>query len=116
MCTSSWRRLNEADYLLDEPHSDTLSPHGLDTLDSQALLSSDEEEADEALSLPSAGLANVRGETPEMEEKDQEVDIGEFDWGDADKEVEDFLAEFGEDASYTTDESDNERYPIVRLG
>jgi hypothetical protein len=110
MSASSWKRLDEASYLLDEPHSDSFSPpNGLDPLDTQALLSSDEDD-DEALSLPSAGVANVRGETPESEEEDEDVDIGEFDWGDADKEVNDFLAELGEDAMYTTDESDNERY------
>ena len=64
-----------------------------------------------ALSLPSAGVANIRGETPESEDEDEEeeVDIADVDWGDADKEVNDFLAELGEDAMYTTDESDNER-------
>jgi hypothetical protein len=109
MSASSWRRLDEAAYLLDEPHTDIFSPpNGLDPLDPQALLSSDEEEDDEALSLPSAGVANIRGETPEPEEHN-EVDIGEFDWGGADKEVDEYLAELGEDAAYTTDESDNER-------
>jgi hypothetical protein len=110
MSASSWRRLDEADYLFDEPHHDAFSPpNGLDVLDAQALLSSDEDD-DEALSLPSAGAANIRGETPEAEDDEEDVDIGEFDWGDADKEVNDFLAEMGEDAVYTTDESDNERY------
>ena len=110
MSASSWRRLDEASFLLDEPNSDAFSPaNGLDPLDAQVLLSSDEED-DEALSLPSAGIANIRGETPEPEEEDEEdVDIADVDWGDADKEVNDFLAELGEDAIYTTDESDNER-------
>ena len=72
----------------------------------------DDEDEDEALSLPSAGVANVRGGVSEDEEGglDEEVDIGELDWGEADKEVNDFLAELGEDAIYTTDESDSERY------
>jgi hypothetical protein len=113
MSASSWTRLDESSYLLDDPHSDSLN--GLDPLDPQALLSSDDDN-EEALSLPSAGVANVRGETPEPEDDheddNQEVDIGEIDWGDADKEVNDFLAEEGEDASYTTDESDNERYEL----
>jgi len=113
MTASSWRRLAEADYFLDEPHSEGLSPpNGLDSLEAQTLLSSDEEDDDGALSLPSAGVANVRGQTPESEEEEigpEDVDIGELDWGDADKEVNDFLAEIGEDAVYTTDESDNER-------
>lgn len=113
MSASSWHRLDEADYLLDEPNHDVFSPpNGLDVLDAQVLLSSDDDD-DEALSLPSAGAANIRGGTPEAED-DEEVDIGEFDWGDADKEVEDFLAEMGEDAFYTTDESDNERYNPFR--
>ena len=117
MSASSWSRLDEGTYILDETHSDAFSPpNGLDPLDTQALLSSDEDD-DEALSLPSAGVANVRGETPEPEQEDEEVDIGEFDWGDADKEVNDFLAELGEDAVYTTDESDNERYsPSLYVG
>jgi hypothetical protein len=113
MTASSWRRLSETDYFLDEPQAEALSPpNGLETLDTQALLSSDEDDEDEALSLPSAGVANVRGETPDLEDEDvaEEVDIGELDWGDADKEVNDFLAEIGEDAVYTTDESDNERF------
>jgi len=117
MSASSWRRLNESNYLLDEPHSDAFSPpNGLDPLDTQAFLSSDEDDEDEALSLPSAGVANVRGETPESENEDEDVDIGEIDWGDAedwgvaDQEVNEFLAEIGEDAAFTTDESDNERY------
>lgn len=89
-------------------------PNGFESLETQALLSSDEDD-DEELSLPSAGVANVRGQTPESEdedvsEEDEDVDIGELDWGDADKEVNDFLAEIGEDAVYTTDESDNERF------
>jgi hypothetical protein len=111
MSASSWSRLDEAEFLLDDPHSDAFSPaNGLDQLDAQALLSSDEDD-DDALSLPSAGVANIRGETPEPEEEDEEddVDIADVDWGDADKEVNDFLAELGEDAIYTTDESDNER-------
>jgi hypothetical protein len=109
MSASSWSRLNEAAFLLDEPHSDAFSPtNGLDPLDTHALLSSDEDD-DEALSLPSAGVANIRGETPELEDEDEEDEVDEFDWGDADKEVNDFLAELGEDAMYTTDESDNER-------
>ena len=118
MSASSWRRLDESNYLLDEPHSDAFSPpNGLDPLDTQAFLSSDEDDEDEALSLPSAGVANVRGETPESENDEEDVDIGEIDWGDAedwgdaDKEVNEFLAELGEDAALTTDESDNERYP-----
>jgi RNA polymerase II subunit A C-terminal domain phosphatase len=112
MTASSWRRLDETDYFLDEPRSDALSPpNGLENLEAQALLSSDEEDDGEGLSLPSAGIANVRGETPESEEEaPEDVDIGELDWGDADKEVNDFLAEMGEDAVYTTDESDNERF------
>jgi hypothetical protein len=113
MTASSWRRLSETDYFLDEPQAEALSPpNGLENLETQALLSSDEDDEDEALSLPSAGVANVRGETPDLEDEDvaEEVDIGELDWGDADKEVNDFLAEIGEDAVYTTDESDNERF------
>ena len=110
MSASSWSRLDEAAFLLDEPNSDAFSPpNGLDPLDAQPLLSSDEDD-DEVLSLPSAGVANIRGDTPELEDEDEEdVDIGDVDWGDADKEVNDFLAELGEDAIYTTDESDNER-------
>src|SRR5271155_5857625 len=118
MSASSWRRLDESSYLLDEPHSDAFSPpNGLDPLDTQAFLSSDEDDEDEALSLPSAGVANVRGETPESQNDDEDVDIGEIDWGDAedwgaaDEEVDEFLAELGEDAAFTTDESDNERLP-----
>jgi hypothetical protein len=109
MSTSSWNRQDESNFLLDEPNSDPFSPpNGLDPLDPQSLLSSDEEDDDdEALSLPSAGVANVRGETPESDHED--VDIGEFDWGDADQEVNDFLAEIGDDENYT-DDSDNERY------
>ena len=108
MSASSWRRLDESAYLLDEPNSDPFSPaNGLDPLDTTALLSSDDD--DEALSLPSAGIANVRGDTPESDEDDDDVDIGDVDWGDADKEVNDFLAELGEDA-IDTDDSDNERY------
>jgi hypothetical protein len=121
MSASSWRRLDESTYLLDEPQADPFSPtNGIDPFDTQALLSSDEDDDDdddeEALSLPSAGVANVRGETPDPDPDDEDVDIGEFDWGDADKEVNDFLAELGEDGVYTTDESDNERYspPTVR--
>jgi len=113
MSASSWRRLNESTYLLDEPQGDPFSPtNGIDPFDTQALLSSDEDDDDddEALSLPSAGVANVRGETPDSDLDDEDVDIGEFDWGNADKEVNDFLAELGEDGVYTTDESDNERY------
>lgn len=122
MSASTWRRLDESNYLLDEPHSDPFSPpNGLDPLDTQAFLSSDEDDEDEALSLPSAGVANVRGETPESENDDEDVDIGEIDWGDAedwgdaDKEVNEFLAEMGEDAAFTTDESDNERYSSPQL-
>jgi hypothetical protein len=118
MSASSWRRLDESSYLLDEPHSDAFSPpNGLDPLDTQAFLSSDDDDEDEALSLPSAGVANVRGETPESQNDDEDVDIGEIDWGDAqdwgaaDEEVDEFLAELGEDAAFTTDESDNERLP-----
>ena len=115
MSASSWRRLNESSYLLDEPHGDPFSPpNGIDPFDPRALLSSDEDDDDdeEALSLPSAGVANVRGETPDPDLDEEDVDIGEFDWGDADKEVNDFLAEMGEDGAFTTDESDNERYSI----
>jgi hypothetical protein len=111
MSASSWRRLDESAYLLDEPNSDPFSPaNGLDPLNTTALLSSDDDD-DEALSLPSAGVANIRGDTPDEEDEDDDddVDIGEFDWGDADKEVMDFLAESGEDAVYNTDDSDNER-------
>ena len=108
MSSSSWHRQDESTYLLDEPSSNPFSPpDGLDGMEAQALLSSDED--DEALSLPSAGVANVRGETPE-EDSDDDVDIGEFDWGQADKEVNDFLAELGEDSAMETDNSDNERY------
>ena len=111
MSASSWRREDEARYLLNDAHTDAMSPPtGFDPLDPRTLLSSDEEEDDdEALSLPSAGVANILGESRDSEEEDEGVDIGEFDWGDADKEVNDFLAEMGEDAVYTTDESDNER-------
>ena len=43
MSASSWHRLDEADYLLDEPNHDVFSPpNGLDVLDAQVLLSSDE--------------------------------------------------------------------------
>ena len=121
MSASSWRRLDESTYLLEEPtHGDPFSPtNGIDPFDARALLSSDEDDDDddddddEALSLPSAGVANVRGETPDPDPDDgANVDIGgDFDWGDADKEVNDFLAELGEDGIYTTDESDNERCP-----
>jgi hypothetical protein len=113
MSASSWRRLDESAYLLDEPNFDPFSPaNGLDPLDTTALLSSDDDD-DEALSLPSAGIANIRGDTPESDEDDDDVDIGDVDWGDADKEVNDFLAELGEDAIYTTDDSDNERYTLI---
>jgi hypothetical protein len=80
-------------------------------LDPRALLSSsDDDDDDEALSLPSAGVANVRGELSESEhEAEEDVDIGGFDWGDADKEVNEFLAELGEDTDFT-DDSDNERF------
>jgi hypothetical protein len=116
MSASSWRRLPESSYFLDEPRSDVFSPpNGLETLELQGILSSDEED-DNELSLPSAGIANVRTEeTPEPEEDDEDVDIGEFDWGDADKEVNDFLAELGEDGMYTTDDSDNERWSPIDL-
>ena len=111
MTASSWRRLDECMYLLDEPHSDAFYPqNGLDRLNAQALLSSDEED-EEGLSLPSAGIANIRGETPEPVDDDDDVDVGDVNWGDANKEVDEFLAESGEDSSYTTDESDNERFP-----
>lgn len=112
MAASTWARQDESNYLLEDGHPDPFSPpNGLESLDTQ-LLSSDEEEDDEALSLPSAGVANIRGETPDSEEDNQEVDIGEFDWGDADKEVNDFLAESGEESAYTSDESDNERHDL----
>jgi hypothetical protein len=105
MSSSAWHRQSESSYLLDEP---TTPPNGLEAMETQSLLSSDED--DEALSLPSAGIANVRGETPEDE--DNNIDIAEFDWGDgwgdADKEVNDALAESGDDAIST--DSDNDRY------
>lgn len=87
--------------------------NGIDPLDPRILLSSDEDEDDEALSLPSAGVANVRGEISESEDEGEDVDIGEFDWRDADQEV---IAELGEDAFYT-DDSDNDRsyLPECRL-
>jgi len=115
MTASTWQRQDDSKYSLDEPQSDPLAtPNGLDP--TRTLLSTDDElddEDEEALSLPSAGVANVRGGVFEDEEEvlqGEDVDIGELDWGEADKEVEDFLAELGEDALYTTDESDNERY------
>lgn len=120
---STWQRQDDSKYILDEPQPDPFAnPNGLDP--NRTLLSTDEEDLnddendDEALSLPSAGVANIRGESAISEGEDNgedeseeggDVDIGEFDWGDADKEVNDFLAELGEDAIYTTDESDNER-------
>ena len=116
MSASSWRRLDESNYLLDEHQSDPFSPpNGLDPLDTQAFLSSEDDDEDEALSLPSAGVANIRGETPASESDEENVDIAEIDWGDADKEVNEFLAELGEDAAFTTDESDNERYSLWKL-
>jgi len=118
MSASSWRRLDESSYLLDEPHGDPFSPpNGIDPFDPRALLSSDEDDEDdeEALSLPSAGVANVRGETPDPDLDEEDVDIREFDWRDADKEVNDFLAELGEDGGFSTDDSDNERYSHMRI-
>jgi hypothetical protein len=100
MSSSSWHRQDESQYLLDEPTNPFSPSNGREI--EQTILS--DEDDDEALSLPSAGVANVRGETPLRE--DEDVDIAEFDWGDADKEVNDFLAELGEDF---TEDSDNER-------
>ena len=74
-----------------------------------------DDDDEEALSLPSAGVANVRGEIPDPDLDEEDVDIGEFDWVDADKEVSDFLAELGEDGGFSTDDSDNERYPHIRI-
>jgi hypothetical protein len=101
MSGSSWSRQDETKYLLEEARTDVSSPvNGL------LLSSEEEEEEDEALSLPSAGVANIRGEVTDVEgDEDDDVSIGDLDWGDADKEVNDFLAELGEDF---TDESDNE--------
>ena len=110
MSASSWQKRPESQYLLDEPHTtDPFSPpNGLDLLETQALLSSDEDEDDDALSLPSAGVANVRGDRDEVEEGEgPDIDIGQFDWGKADEEVEEFLAELGDDGAYS--DSDNER-------
>jgi hypothetical protein len=107
MSSSAWHRQSESSYLLDEPTNPFSPPNGLDAMEAQSLLSSDEDD-DEALSLPSAGIANIRGETPE--DDDDDVDIAEFDWGDADKEVNDALAESGDDAINT--DSDNDRYII----
>jgi hypothetical protein len=126
---STWRRQDEIAFLLNEPESDLDSLPLSTGMNSRAVVSfSSEDELDstdedEELSLPSAGVANVRGSFDSDEENNddahddvQDVDIGEFDWGEADKEVNEFLAEFGEDGAFTTDESDTERYPSVRIG
>jgi hypothetical protein len=117
MTGSTWQRQEDSKFLLDEPSQCDLfsGPTGLEP--TRTLLSTDEEDLDddndeEVLSLPSAGVANIRGGISEDEDglEGEDVDIGELDWGEADKEVNDFLAELGEDGFYTTDDSDNERY------
>src|SRR5947207_2381758 len=119
LTASTWHRQNETDFVLQEPETDLDSFPLPTALNSRAMLSSssedemDSEDEDEALSLPSASVENVRRLLDSADENNddthdeiEDVDIGGFDWGEADKEVNEFLAELDEEGSYTADESD----------